>query len=382
MLNIHLTTHNIDIVCVTEHWCREADIEYSPIQGYKLVSCYCRTTLERGGVCLFARDELDLTPLKLNYSVEQQFEMCAGVINSNNGLKTYIIVVYRTPDSNFEVFIHKLEVLLHQIYNPKHHYIICGDINTNFLINSHRKEVLINFFATYNIIHQINVPTRISKSTSTCIDNIFSNCEVTKSAVHNSYLSDHTYQICTFILDISKSYNVEYIYSRNFSANNIQTFADILNVESWEEMYMAKNFENKFDCFNETFCYHYNCVFPMIKKMRKRTKKRWFSPEIKVMHSQLCEMEKLVRQLQNPVYTARYKEFKTLYKNSIYNHRKNVNNSRLTQSNNVMRESWKIINETRHGNVTTKQIQLKLNDKDDPITDTTEIQILVTFLVV
>lgn len=113
MLNIHLTTHNIDIVCVTEHWCREADIEYSPIQGYKLVSCYCRTTLERGGVCLFARDELDLTPLKLNYSVEQQFEMCAGVINSNNGLKTYIIVVYRTPDSNFEVFIHKLEVLLH-----------------------------------------------------------------------------------------------------------------------------------------------------------------------------------------------------------------------------------------------------------------------------
>lgn len=373
MLNIHLSTHDVDLLCITEHWLRETELDHTVIENYKLVSHYSRSNLQRGGVCIFAKKKIDIIPQKTNHSCEKHFEMSVGVINSQMGEKIYLIVIYRTPDGDFNEFIHRLEMLFHQIYNKRYQYIICGDININFFVNSTYKQSLQNFFASYNIVHHINMATRISQFSSTCIDNIFSNCRVNNVQVNNSYLSDHTYQICKFIINIKEEQNTKHVFKRNFNQNNIQTFINLISRESWEGMYMSEDFQDKFDAFYQTFCHHYNCAFPITKARTKTTTKKWFTPEIKAMHNQLCEMEKLEKQLRNPNYTARYKEFKSLYKQKIHNYRTNINSDRLAQANNIMRESWKIINETRNPNITNSFIKLKSTNNDKMITDVTEI---------
>lgn len=356
MLNIHLSTHNVDILCLTEHWLSRNELDCTNIKNYKLVNHYSRSNLQRGGVCIFAKKEIDISPWQYHHCLEKHFEICISVIQTEKH-KIYVIVMYRTPDSDVKEFIHRLELMLYKIYNKKYLYVICGDININFFENSVHKQCLLNLLASYNIVHHVEEATRITKYSSTCIDNIFSNCSIEDVRVYNSYLSDHTYQVCTLPLAGQQKRHPQYIYKRNLNSSNIQTFQNILYQENWREMYTVDSFNEKFSTFYETLMYHYNCAFP-ITKIKIKNSKNWFSPQIKTLHDQLCEMEKLKKELNNPVYTDRYNEFKAIYKDTIKHFKTKINNDRIAQSDNIMRDSWKIINEYKHSSKTNSSITL------------------------
>jgi hypothetical protein len=53
------------------------------------------------------------------------------------------------------------------------HFIICGDININYLKVSKDKTHLDNILRSYNLISIINFPTRVQNASSTATDNIF-----------------------------------------------------------------------------------------------------------------------------------------------------------------------------------------------------------------
>ena len=345
MLNIDLSTHKIDILCLSEHWLKQNELQSTAIVNYKLVNYYTRIKMQRGGVCIFAKNDIDIEPLEYDCCIEKHFEICIGVIRSMKGGKVYIIAVYRTPDSNFTEFINRLEILFHKIYNKKHSYILAGDVNVNFLENCSEKRSLINFFSSYNMIHHIDCATRITRYSNTCIDNIFSNCLMNNVEVLHSYLSDHTYQVCKFSMAVNEQNNSNCVYRRNFNDSNLKTFQNLIAKENWQEIYDANGFNTKFEIFNSTFTYYFNCAFPITKIKMKNTNKKWFTPRIKSLHDQLCEMEKLEKQLQNPIYTARYKEFKILYKLIVNDYKTKINDDRIACADNVMKESWKIINE-------------------------------------
>ena len=46
---------NIDILCVCEHWHDESSMKYSNINGYKLISFYCRGPEGYGGTAIYAK---------------------------------------------------------------------------------------------------------------------------------------------------------------------------------------------------------------------------------------------------------------------------------------------------------------------------------------
>jgi len=56
---------------------------------------------------------------------------------------------------------------------PMSHFIVCGDININYLKESEDKTHLDNILLSYNLISIINSPTRVQNTSSTAIDNIF-----------------------------------------------------------------------------------------------------------------------------------------------------------------------------------------------------------------
>lgn len=53
MLNIHLSTHNVDILYLTEHWLSRNELDCTNIKNYKLVNHYSRSNLQRGGVPMY-----------------------------------------------------------------------------------------------------------------------------------------------------------------------------------------------------------------------------------------------------------------------------------------------------------------------------------------
>ena len=52
-------------------------------------------------------------------------------------------------------------------------YIICGDINIDYLVDSDRKSQLEALLKTYNLISVVNLQTRTQKNSATAIGNIF-----------------------------------------------------------------------------------------------------------------------------------------------------------------------------------------------------------------
>ena len=370
-LSILLSTYQVNILCLSEHWLKQEEIKNTVIENFKLVTSFSRTNYGRGGVCIFAKNNMDINEIPCNDSIERNLEICmAEIRNSNIKNKICIISLYRTPDSDVKEFVHRLALLLHKIYNKNDYYIICGDININFLDDNKHKNSLINLLLEYNIKHHIKEATRTTSNSATCIDNIFSNLTECNTTICTTFYSDHTSQICSFEIPFKTQNNIEYTYRRNLNKNNIEAFQNIISREDWSEMYNADTFDNKFYAFYNTFMHHYNCVFPITKSKSINTNKPWYNPQIKLMHDQLCEMEKIQKELNNPQYTTRYKEFKKMYKNSVKNLKKQKNDHRLRNAQNVSRESWKIINELKN-NTENPSIDV-LDDDGNLINNTLE----------
>lgn len=68
------------------------------------------------------------------------------------------------------------------------------------------------------------------------------------------------------------------------------------------------------------------------------------------MHNMLCDMNRLRKKSNNPNITERYNNFNKEYKIAKQKYLKQKNNARIENSSNIMKESWRIINENKNLN--------------------------------
>jgi hypothetical protein len=110
------------------------------IEDYNLGSYFCRKSHAKGGVCTYVHKSPNFENIDLEmYCIEKDFEVCALKLNLNL-TQTCIITIYRAPSGNFNLFINELGLILRKLYNPTLEYIICGDINIDYLTNSWGKK--------------------------------------------------------------------------------------------------------------------------------------------------------------------------------------------------------------------------------------------------
>jgi diphthamide synthase (EF-2-diphthine--ammonia ligase) len=72
------------------------------------------------------------------YCQDKNFEVCAIKIHLDTKI-VCIIAIYRAPSGNFDLFISKLDAALRNLYTATLEYIVCGDINIDYQIDSDRK---------------------------------------------------------------------------------------------------------------------------------------------------------------------------------------------------------------------------------------------------
>jgi exonuclease III len=141
------------------------------LDNYTLVASYCRTFYGKGGVCIFMHKNLRHTSTDLTKYCKD-FEAYA-IKTHLNSMKVCIIALYRAPSGNFDTFITKLEGVLKKLFVVTLDFIICGDLNINYIVNSNRKSQIETLLKTNNLTNVVNFPTRIHQHSVTLIDNIF-----------------------------------------------------------------------------------------------------------------------------------------------------------------------------------------------------------------
>jgi hypothetical protein len=66
-----------------------------------------------------------------------------------------VLAVYRLPIWNFKKFLQKLNNIFSIFHNNKAEFIICGDVNINYLENCDRRQQLDALLSTYNLIGMV-----------------------------------------------------------------------------------------------------------------------------------------------------------------------------------------------------------------------------------
>ena len=106
-----------------------------------------------------------------------------------------VLVVYRLPGQDINNFVDNIIPIIKTLSNTKKTCYIFGDLNIDLLNydNHTATQLCLDAFISFSFRPLINIPTRITESTSTLIDNIFTNNfkDAHISGIFYTDISDH-----------------------------------------------------------------------------------------------------------------------------------------------------------------------------------------------
>ena len=147
--------------------------------------------------------------------------------------------VYRPPNSDVHLFNTEWLSILNTIDQSKNTIsVISGDFNLNLLKHSSHAPTgeFLNNLLSYNFLPTIRVPTRISITSATLIDNIFINSiknNYNSALVYND-ISDHLVAILSFQTKVPNVKPQKIIVKRFFDTNSIANFNRHLQAVDWD----------------------------------------------------------------------------------------------------------------------------------------------------
>ena len=180
-----------------------------------------------------------------------------------------------------------LDNILSLIKSESNFCYLLGDWNVNLLnYDCHLPTTnVIDMFYSHGFMPLINRPTRISKSSATIIDNIFTN---NHSDLVDSYqgilisdISDHfpIFHINKNIKNIDKEIH---IVKRSYSDINKEAFIEKLSKTNWNDLFNVANVQEAFSTFHKTLFDWYDKCFPKRKiTIKYNNYKPWLSDSLK-----------------------------------------------------------------------------------------------------
>ena len=251
------------------------------------------------------------------------------------------------------------------------------DHNLDFL--KHHIHGCTNDFLQLNLDNElipcINIPTRITKSSATLIDNIMISMHLHDKSdfdVVISDISDHLPSLCkveNFHPSISQR---KYIFSRAITEQKLIKINDVLDSHDWNNVLVSHDVEENFNTWHKIVL---NCINQIAPEKRKCLSKKYmkYNPWItKGLKKSMTRKNKLyidwIHDKTNDIKLTKYKEYKTMLQKLIRLSKVNYFNGKCYEYKNDSKKLWNLIN----------KINGKLNDKSTIINRITIDNLLIT----
>ena len=230
----------------------------------------CRQGRQGGGVSLFISNNLpfiirqDLTVL--TDQVEQLF---IEIDKSALHVKKNVIVgiIYRPPDKDPLLFNDTVQTALAKIDKENKFGYLLGDFNLDLLkseIHNPTLDFLISLFS-YSFWPLVTRPTRVTSSSATLIDNIFTNNIALKmSCVNGIVINDITdhFPIFHICKDVVINEEEKIIFKRNFTHKAQLLFTSLLQDVDWSCILNESDTNKAYAMFMHVYSDIYNKTFP------------------------------------------------------------------------------------------------------------------------
>jgi hypothetical protein len=166
------------------------------------------------------------------------------------------------------LFINGLDNIIKKLYKIGLKFIICGDININYLTENDRKEQLDAMLISHILYSKVQFPTRNQNKSNTAIDNILIDTFQFKDYIITHMingLSNHDAQLLT-INEINLHNQTCHIKTiRNINKNSITEFQTNLSYESWDNVFGSdndKDIDTLFNSFLNSYLRLFYSSFP------------------------------------------------------------------------------------------------------------------------
>ena len=353
-----------NFIGVSETWLSDSNYDLFGLDGYHFEENH-RSSRSGGGVGLFIKNSIEFLrrkDLEVNNDVLESIFIEVPVCEALSSRKVLIGVVYRPPGTNLKDFNEALESILSTI--DRRYCYLLGDWNMNLLAyESHNDTTLcIDTFYSHGYSPLINRPTRVTSSSATIIDNIFTNNhDATVDAFQGILVTDISDHFPIFHIGTSNKKEVEdrFIVKRIFDEKNKSTFLKNIGEVNWENLISSDHAQLAFTEFHRKFFGIYDKSFPKRKvKIYHNKRKRKISDELKE-----------AIEIKNKLFFKSLK-FKSSYNQQMYTiHRNKVSKLKqdeerkhialLLEANKTnLRKTWavlkSIINKKRNKRVQTR----------------------------
>ena len=244
-LNIRIIKKNLDnfllyldslnfpftVVGLSETWLKDHDSQLYNLPGYSLIENH-RIGQNGGGVGIFVKSNVEYYERSdLTYMTEHCETIFIELDKDSLCMQKNIIVgvIYRPPNSDAYTFIETMKNILTIVQRENKLCYLPGDYNINIL-NSETHAITadcVDLFYAHSFVPLVTRPTRITATSATLIDNIYTNnflnLENSFQGVLITDISDH-YPVFHINISLKEDIQEIIIIKRIFSDKNRQAF--------------------------------------------------------------------------------------------------------------------------------------------------------------
>ena len=348
MLDVHFS-----VVGLSETWLNSDTLGLYELDGYKSIHL-ARPLRKGGGVSLYIGRDYDYTE-KPEMTVMTEYLECIFVevacVSNKTKQNILIGVVYRPPNTDMTRFTEHITQIIKSMKTDKKQCYIMGDFNINLLNYDTHQETrdYVDTMFSNACIPLISRPTRITPTTATLIDNIYSNDLMGNNNQINGILyadiSDH---LPIFVLtkrtsDLNDDIIIE---TRKQNESTIHTFRCLVDNICWQHVYACDDPDESYRIFLEKNSLVYDEAFPIIKRKVRQSKcKPWITKGIK---NSIKTKHKLYKKYVNKPTKSNEIHYKK-YKNKLtviirLSHKSHYQNE-LNKNRSNLKNAWQILRE-------------------------------------
>jgi hypothetical protein len=347
---IHASGLNFNIIALSETWLKDTNADCYGIPGYAH-EYLTRGDKTGGGVSLFINENWTYTIRNdLNFN-DNNIEMLWVEINKDSAnTPTNLIfgTMYRRPGSDPTIFNSKVNDTITSILAENKKCMHVGDYNLNLLNSS--THLPTNEFADIKLSHSlfpvINKPTRITSSSATLINNIFTSPLDINNSISGILLWDISDHFPVFHIQFKPAAvkPATYRTSRSFSTFNKNNFTNEIHRLDWSAVTTSNDTQTAYSNVHEIISKAFNKSFPITQtKIGYASKLPWLTEGLKSSIKRKHALH--TAYLKHP--TKEKKSIYTKFKNKLTQIMRRTERehyqSELTASKSNMRKSWEII---------------------------------------
>ena len=333
---------NIDTLTLSEtHLSSDIDDGELNVPGY----CLVRRDRNRhgGGLATYVKNDIqfvnrhDLIPFG-------NLEMTIVEIKQTKSKPVLVINWYRPPNSKVEVF-DSFEAVINKIDSLNVDYIVLGDMNCDALCSkkSWQTTKLYDVMDSFNCTQLINQYTRVTETTASAVDLIFTNCpdKCSSSGVFEISLSDHYMIYCV----LGKSSNStedshKYKSNRDFRRFDPHEFISEISGISWDTVYKNSNPQAAYDIFISLLIKVIDKHAPMHKRRVKTKESPWMTKDILMLIRSRDRLKAKAKKSDSTPHWENYKKARNDVTSAVRKAKRNYITKKINSAKDSSKEIW------------------------------------------